>query len=184
MSAKYRYEFIPYEDFAPIFDAHQPILFANTNTIDVNDCYSQQERDAATALRERQAKPFGLCVLAYDGDKMIGWSVGDQENAETFYMRNSAVYPEYRRQGVYDTLMRMIVDRAVKEGFQRICSRHLATNNGIIIPKLKFGFLISGIEISDKHGTMVRLTYYANKKREHILRYRTGEAKSPEQSEQ
>ena len=65
-------------------------------------------------------------------------------------------------------------------GFQEITSRHSVDNNSVIIPKLKVGFTISGMEISDMWGTLVNLTYYFNETRRKVLSYRTGEMLDPE----
>ena len=57
-----------------------------------------------------------------------------------------------------------------------ISSKHSATNNRVIIPKLKAGFVISGLEISDRYGTLVRLEYFTNPKRRELMDFRSGQA--------
>lgn len=47
------------------------------------------------------------------------------------------------------------MDKIKELGFQVIYSRHVTTNSAIIIPKLKAGFVISAMELSDKFGVSV-----------------------------
>lgn len=174
---KYRYEFVDYEEFMHVFQEHRQKLFTETDTVELTEVHSIAENNKRHELSQQVKKGIKLCALAYDGDRLIGWSLGEQENGDIFYMRSSAVYPEYRRRGVYQALLNMIVDQAVNLGFQQIRSRHLASNNAVIIPKLKSGFMIRGMEICERYGVLVLLSYYPHEKRQELFRYRTGETK-------
>lgn len=55
-----------------------------------------------------------------------------------------------------------------------ILSRHYATDNQVIVPKLRFGFLVSGFELTDDFGLLLRLVYYFNPVRRKILHMRSG----------
>ena len=59
-------------------------------------------------------------------------------------------------------------------GWQSISSRHLLTNNPIIIAKLKLRFLINGIEIDPVHGSLLRMTYHHNSLLSEAARFRVG----------
>lgn len=107
-------------------------------------------------------------------NKFVGWSWGFQETATVFYMCNSAVLKEHRRKGLYTILMNELVSRASEKGFMSVYSRHIITNNDILIPKLKFGFKITNFELSERFGTMVHLTYFPQKTRRDILDFRSG----------
>ncbi|MCM2354294.1 MAG: hypothetical protein NDI63_11820 [Pseudobdellovibrio sp.] len=48
------------------------------------------------------------------------------------------------------------------------------TNNDVIIPKLKYGFKITGFELNKRFGTMVILSYFKNKTQNDILDFRSG----------
>lgn len=95
---------------------------------------------------------FNLCI--FKSDEFCDWFTGDQYNYETFYMRNSAILPDHRRKGLYTALMYEFLDRVEKIGFQIVLSRHTTTNNSIIIPKLKAGFVITSLEVFDRFGTL------------------------------
>lgn len=92
-------------------------------------------------------------------------------------MRNSAILPEHRRKGLYTQLLEETLRRVSADGFQKIYSRHSATNNDVIIPKLKAGFTISSLEVSDVFGVLVHLVYFPKKLRRKIMVYRVGDAK-------
>ncbi len=70
--------------------------------------------------------------------------------------------------------MRELLKRAIENGFSKIYSRHIITNNGILIPKLRQGFKITNFELSETFGTMVHLTYFPSKIKNDILDFRSG----------
>lgn len=177
MAEGYRYCFVDINSFKPEFPERRKALFAEGNTIILEDFYSADERARLDGLKQHYHKGIELCLLAYDGERLIGWLIGNQDGPDSFYMRNAAVYPEYRRRGVYGAMLRQVMDKAVSLGFQRIWSRHLASNNAVIIPKLKAGFVFSAMEISEKYGIMVQLSFFPNPRRHEAMRYRTGEVK-------
>jgi hypothetical protein len=70
--------------------------------------------------------------------------------------------------------MNELINKVSKKGFMSIYSRHIITNNDILIPKLKFGFKITNFELSERFGTMVHLKYFPLKTRRDILDFRSG----------
>jgi len=95
----------------------------------------------------------------------------------TLYMQSSAVFPEFRRAGLYTELVRKSVELGTEAGFLSIFSRHVATNNAVIIAKLKLGFRITSLELTDTFGSLVHLSYFPNKTREKMLEYRASFSK-------
>lgn len=151
-----------------IFEAAQPMYKAR-------DLLTESEKEKAKALQTRMGDPYRLHLAVYFKGDFVGWSWGFQQSAETYYMCNSAILPEHRKKGLYTALMHESVRRATREGFQRIYSRHTATNNAVIIPKLKAGFLITHFELSDTFGVLVHLTLFPKELRSRILNYRAGQ---------
>lgn len=107
-------------------------------------------------------------------NQFVGWSWGFQENAETSYMCNSAIFKEHQRKGLYTHLMKAILSQTTDLGFQRIYSRHMSTNNPILIAKLKADFQITKFELSDSFGCMLHLTCFTNPLRRKVLDFRSG----------
>lgn len=174
----YRFEQLPDDQFQKLWSEWADKIFREHDTMmDVRKVLSEQERANLKSLYSNLENliDFNLCI--FKGDEFCGWFTGDQYNAETFYMRNSAILPEHRRKGLYTALMQEILNRVEKMGFQIVLSRHCATNNSIIIPKLKAGFVITAMELSDRFGTLVHLSYHFNKTRRRIMEFRAGDLK-------
>lgn len=138
---------------------------------------SEEELATWETLRAKLGNPIRINLGMYNGDEFIGWCWGYQESAMKFYMCNSAIFPEHRRKGLYTRLLNEMISRTKALGFQEVFSRHAATNNSIIIPKLKAGFKITTLEVSDLFGVCVHLNYYLNPLRTKILDYRVGQIK-------
>ncbi len=163
------------DEFFPEFARLRGELFGHTLNFNFRDALSQPEMQALSELHKQMADAYTLNLGLYFNEKLVGWSFGRQESAEKFYMVNSAILPDHRRKGLYTSLMNTMVERVSQAGFQIIYSRHTAVNSAILIAKLKAGFKISAMEISDSFGLLVHLTYFANPVRRKIMDFRAGE---------
>jgi len=67
------------------------------------------------------------------------------------------------------------------KGFQLIYSSHIATNNSIIIPKLKAGFVITGLEVEERFGTRIKHFYYTGQLRKKVVDFRVGFSRPDEE---
>lgn len=139
------------------------------------DFLTDEENNQFHLLRLRMQGAYRQNLGVFLEDEFVGWSWGFQESGETFYMCNSAIMPEHRRKGLYTELLKSMLEVVTKEGFQKIYSRHVATNNAVLIPKLKAGFQITNLEMSDVFGVLVHLTYFPNPMRRKMLAYRSGQ---------
>ena len=117
-------------------------------------------------------------------EELIGWSYGwhGGVQAATYYMANSCVFPEFRRKGYYSKMLEKVLEIANELGFQVVISRHVAANNPVIIAKLKLGFKVTGMELSEIHGNLICLTYFNNKHREEAYEVRSGYKKTQKNS--
>jgi len=106
-----------------------------------------------------------LRVGAFDGEELVGWTVGWFEREGAFYMANSAVLPTHRRRGIYAALVRRCLVEAAKGGAAVVRSRHVAENRAIQIAKLKLGFFITGSEYSEEYGFLIRMTCFLREER-------------------
>jgi N-acetylglutamate synthase-like GNAT family acetyltransferase len=175
------YEFIDAKPFWDFFQEARKILFETNFDFDVQAVMSEKEKLKSRELNEVFKPVKDYYLVAKDGDNIIGWSFGIQKSNHDFYMINSAVFSEYRRKGIYTELMKQAVAHIKELGFQYIYSRHKLTNNDILIPKLKFGFNIVGMEVNDMFGNLVILGYYTNEKRRELLEIRAGMRKMNEE---
>lgn len=176
----YDFRWLKREEFIPLFQKHRPQLFDERDEFNVNAILSQEEVDAGKRLSNRLGDLFRLYLGVYKDGELVGWSWGVQEGFERFYMVNSAVYPDHRRKGLYSEMLKRVVDRAAAEGFQILYSRHTLTNNAVIIPKLKAGFVISGFEVAERFGTLALLMYFTNPERRRLQEIRCGAERLPD----
>lgn len=166
------------EEFQPLWREHSASIFQEDGQIfNLYECLSEDEKNLRKSLREQMGKPFSLRLGLFFQGKFVGWSCGDQKDEETYYMRNSAVLPEHRRKGLYNALLQRTMEAVVQKGFQKIYSRHNATNNAVIIPKLKYGFVISALEVSERFGVLVHLTFFPKEICRKVMDYRVGDSK-------
>lgn len=164
------------DEFAPLFERYRPVVFPDSLAFRVREAFDEDERAALRALSGAFSERFELRLGIYHKRKtFVGWHIGVHMPPADYYMMSSAVLPEHRGKGVYSALLRYILGRARAQGFQRVYSRHIATNNAILIPKLKAGFVITGFELSDMHGVLVHLSYFFNPLRRQALDFRSGQ---------
>ncbi len=178
MNQNYQIKELTAEEFKPLYDKHKDSVFEDDHSYVMWDLLNDEELGQIKSLGEKLGAPYKLFLGVFDKEStFVGWSWGFQENSTTFYMCNSAILPEHRRKGLYSSLVNRCVDTLSQKGFQLIYSRHCATNNDVIIPKLKAGFIISKMEIDDKFGVLIHLHFYNNKDRRRIMDYRSGQLK-------
>lgn len=156
-------------------------VFSESTFIQIEEILSENEKENLSKLNRLKSINYKLRLYILKGNIKVGWFLGEQTSRETFYMRNTGIFREYRNKGIYTGFLSVLKEILRKKGFQKITSSHIVTNNNVIVPKLKAGFMISGFELSDRFGLFVNLTYNFNEVRNKILRYRAGEIAIDEQ---
>ena len=172
------------EDFSPLFQEYRPIVFAENNHLSPGYAYSDEEKQKLEPLRKRMDSAYALRLGVFQGATFVGWHLGLQVAPSNFMMVSTGLLREHRRKGVYTALLPIVLERVKAEGFQVVSSRHNLTNNAVIIPKLKAGFVISGFEVNDMYGTLVQLSYFFNPTRRKMLDVRVGQAAPDEAIEE
>jgi hypothetical protein len=178
MNSNYTIKELSEDEFSPLYEKYRAKVFDDDHSYVVRDVLNESELSSIDELKKTCSSILKICLAAFDeNDEFVGWSWGFQENSTTFYMCNSGVVEGHRREGVYQGLVNKVLEITSEKGFQIIYSRHCATNNAVIIPKLKTGFTISKMEMSDRFGVLIHLHYYTNKTRRKIMDYRAGQLK-------
>jgi GNAT superfamily N-acetyltransferase len=113
-------------------------------------------------------------VGAFAEDELVGWSHGFLSHGGALYVSNSAVVPEYRRQGVYTRLMATMESEAGSLGCLRVDSHHQAVNAGVLIAKLKAGYTIVGTEFAAEMGLLVKMSKHIEPSRRSLFDARAG----------
>ncbi|MBT3984159.1 MAG: GNAT family N-acetyltransferase [Bacteriovoracaceae bacterium] len=176
--SEYQIREISTREFGELWVPHGKRIFEDESQIfSLRNALSEEELAKSNSLKSNLGEPIRINLGIYRGDEFVGWSWGYQESNIRFYMCNSAILPKHRRKGLYSKLLKEMMTRIEDLGFQEIFSRHTPTNNPIIIAKLKAGFVITSMEISDIFGTLIHLSYYPNQLRKKMLEYRVGEIK-------
>jgi len=168
-------------EFWALWEKHSPTVFDESLDFFWREHISEKEKEHLKSLRKNMGTPATLRLGVFKGTEFVGWSFGDQQSADTYYMRNSGVLKKFRKQGLYTSLLTTTIEILKERGFQKIYSRHNATNNAVIIPKLKAGFIITAMEIDDMFGTLVHLSYYTNPLRRKMMDFRSGQLRPDEE---
>lgn len=162
----------PVERFdEPAFSALQREVFAP-----VQDGSKAWESVLRSEERQVETDRPGLPALvrfgAFLDQELVGWTYGWFEHGSGFYMANSGVVQSHRRRGAYTLLVRAVIEMARSTGAAFVRSRHSVLNNGVLIAKLKQGFVISGLTHSAGMGALVELTYHLSPERAQMFRDR------------
>lgn len=163
-------------EFEPQFLKIRSLVFENTFEFRVREALSTKELMRMEQLDRAFVKRERLRIGIFHKMKtFIGWHFGGQYPFGKFYMSNSGIVPEHQNKGVYSALLPHIIEMVRDKGYQSIFSRHAATNNAVLVPKLRAGFKITSVEIDDRWGVLIHLTYFFNPLRRKALSFRTGE---------
>lgn len=167
-------EFTSKEIFFDFFNKNRAKVFGNSNEYNINLLLTNEEFEKMKHHTEMYEKRKGYYLLAKYQDEIIGWSFGVQRSHEDLYMVNSAVFESYRRKGIYTQILAAALEKCKEMGFLHIYSKHRFHNSHILIPKLKMGFIISGMEVSPAFGSLVQLSYYTNDAVKNVFLNRLG----------
>lgn len=128
------------------------------------------QREAASTPTQAQQIRIG----AYAGEELIGWSHAYLQAGGVLHVANSAVLPAYRRKGVYTRLMQAVESEALALGCRRVESCHQTISAGVLIAKLKAGYLVVGTEFDAELGLLVRMAKNLASSRQQVLVGRAG----------
>jgi hypothetical protein len=173
----YSFYQMDWAELRPLFEQYREDIFGQTLSFFPETSLTEAEKTAIERLQQRLEDIYRLSIGIFQAETFVGWSFGWQESATRYYMTSTGFLAEHRNKGVYSALLPLILDILQREGFQEIYSRHSATNNQVLVPKLKAGFFITGMELSDAFGTLIHLTWFAQPLRRKLLDFRAGEVR-------
>jgi GNAT superfamily N-acetyltransferase len=135
------------------------------------------QRTAAARLQEsRGTRPLRELWRVLGGDRQVALFSGGQRDDTTWMMTHAQVHPDERGKGIYSAIVRLIIAYTGELGFEQIVSQHSPSNNGVIIPKLRAGFMITALEVDPAHGTSVVLSYFHDPAQRAAFGFRAGDA--------
>ena len=91
------------------------------------------------------------------GDELVGWHFGSLSQPGSYYMTNTCVLPQFRRLGVYTTLITEIISELSRAGVTQFFSRHDPSNHPVIEAKKKIGFIEAGYFEDPRLGRLLIL---------------------------
>lgn len=94
-----------------------------------------------------------------DTGKDIGWSYGAMRDSMTFFMTSTGILPAYRKRGIYGAFLQRLLAYLEALGYERVISNHQTNNRAVLIAKLKAGFNITAVNLDERWGAQVELTY-------------------------
>jgi GNAT superfamily N-acetyltransferase len=112
--------------------------------------------------------------VARDGAAIAAMFSGHQKDAETYRMWHTHVHPGYRRRGLYNDILQRTLAYTRDLGFDYVVSDHAPSNNAVLIPKLKAGFRIMGLDIDARLGPSIHLKYFHHEAHLRAYEFRCG----------
>ncbi|MFD1731654.1 GNAT family N-acetyltransferase [Deinococcus malanensis] len=145
------------------------------------DVYRQLEHSAYSSVSfdwpaaPRLEDPAGrryAWLIGHQG-QVAGWQLSRQWDRRTAYMVNTALLPAHRGQGLYSRLLPVVLRALQAKGYDLVRSHHHATNNAVLIPKLRAGFFMQGLQV-DEHGVMAVLVHSFAPEYQEAMHLRSG----------
>jgi len=102
--------------------------------------------------RDEENRVYFLIQLQ---SQLCGWHIGTWLDPQTFEMTNSAILPEYRRQGVYRHWVHHLAQTIEAQGGRWLVSRHRPDNLPILESKRSLGFEKYGEEDDPQFGRLL-----------------------------
>lgn len=146
----------------------------STSAIDWKELLGEERLARHEARRREFGSRFSLRIGVWHAGRLVAWTFGWQDSPTRFYQANSGCMPAHRRKGLYRALLIRLLQRCEAEGFEEVWSKHIATNNPILLAKLRVGFLLTGTELSPSFGSLVTTSCPLIPERREALLVRTG----------
>jgi len=168
---------ISFQDYLDACKRLEDQIFGEYFKFDLDEALGENGRKKLEALKGNLSTGYQLCLGIFtDSGELVGWQYSVQERGGEIDMKDTGLLPAHQRKGTYTRLLPIVLNIFREKGFTEAVSYHRLTNNGVIVPKLKAGFLINGIT-TDEFGTAVQLIYPFNDSYRESLKVRSGECR-------
>lgn len=125
----------------------------------------------------RAAPPLGETFQwgVYCGEELIGWHHAHAQDARRVYMADTGLLPTHQGRGLYTRLLPQLIAHYQAAGFVLVQSRHRPTNNAVLVPKLRAGFVLQGLHLYED-GLGAQLTLSLDRTLTGAQRWLSGES--------
>lgn len=106
--------------------------------------------------------------------QVIGLFHGYQKGVSSYYMQTTLIHRDFRRKGIYSSLLDRILIYTKALGFCRVLSNHSPCNNPVLIAKLKKDFKIISLDVDGESGVNIWLCYFHNQELKQAFEFRCG----------
>lgn len=176
----YTYQEVSEIAFNAFYAQHSDEIYSDIiyldSKIDLSEQAKKKQKELSELISQRQTFFFFILYK----EEVIGWHSGYQISGEEYFMLDSGILKAHQNKGVYQAFLKAVIAFLSQQGYQFISSKHHASNNAVLVPKLKAGFVIQSLEINIDLGIMVKLVYFVNEAARNSYNYRTGSHPLPE----
>jgi GNAT superfamily N-acetyltransferase len=169
------------EEFTAFFGQNRQRMFEDISHIPIEEYMSGPERQRRKDYDDMVHRLYELRILIMHGHEIIGWHIGRQGQRECGHMSNTGIFKEYRGRGIYSALLPKVLEIFREQGIAKVNSKHHVSNNAVLIPKLKAGFVITGFEVDERYGLFVNLSYIFSEQRMNAYKVRVGAMRPDEE---
>jgi len=164
------------DELFQVFNKHINDVFPDGSFSEVSLSEGRKNRATKLApLKNRYNLLHSEYILFFNKANIpIGWMFGETEAQITFYMRNTGFLKEYQNKGIYTAFLKVFLEYLRNIGYEKVTSHHLGTNRAVLIPKLKLGFDICGLELHEVFGANVKLSYIFHDDRKGVYHRKYG----------
>jgi len=159
-----------------VFNKHINDVFPDGSFSDISLNEGRKNRaDKRVPLKDRYNLLHSEHILFFNKANIpIGWMFGHTEDQITFYMQNTGFLKEYQNKGIYTAFLKVLLEYLRNIGYEKVTSHHLGTNKAVLIPKLKLGFNICGLELHEVIGANIKLSYIFHDDRKDVYHRKYG----------
>jgi ribosomal protein S18 acetylase RimI-like enzyme len=149
----------------------EEFLTCNWNRIYRQDSTDRRFLSETAHLSRRRAyyRIAGDFFSFLDGEKCVGIFIGTPIDWSSYYFRNCSILPEYQGLGLYQTLLKHLLSVLKLCGVDRVEGDVAPTNLGHVHILNRLGFVVSGLNLTDRWGSLLHFTRFMNEESSQIF---------------
>jgi RimJ/RimL family protein N-acetyltransferase len=139
---------------AQIFDPHELHLFQ----------VPPERQPTIAGLQQSYTPSQPECIIFIifysDTHQPVGWFYSYLEDPATTFIDTVGFLPAYQGRGLYSAFLPQYLAYSAALDYERVTTSHHPNNRAIMIAELKVGFNITGLELHESHGPLIKMAYF------------------------